>query len=156
MGSREDQHHLPEPRTETALATTNWNNPEYLLFELDLKVVYFYMVWTSMYSELVLIDGLLNTFWIGDVHWKKKQCHFTDQIENSQPTILFQHYGTWFFLWYWDLNCILSRRVYTYNINTYLNAILTIYKIWQDMVCSKGNPVGVIHQEKKHVLLPIK
>jgi hypothetical protein len=67
---------------------------------------------------------------------EKKQCHFTDQIENSQPTILFQHYGAWFFWWYWDLNCILSRRVYTYNINTYLNAILTIYNIWKYLLGS--------------------
>ena len=59
-GSREDQHHLPEASTETTLATTNWNIPEYLLFELDLKVVYFHMVWTSMCSELVLIDGLFT------------------------------------------------------------------------------------------------
>ena len=47
-GSKEDQHHHPEPRTETTLATRNWNSFQYLLFELDLTVVYFYMVWTSM------------------------------------------------------------------------------------------------------------
>ena len=58
------------------------------------------------------IEANVIVFWIGDVHWKKQR-NFTDQIEDNQPTIWFQHQGTWFFLWYCDLNCILTRRVCT-------------------------------------------
>ena len=59
-GSPEEQHHHPEPRTETTLGTSDQHIPEYLLFELKLKGVYFYMVLTSMCPEFVLIDGLLT------------------------------------------------------------------------------------------------
>ena len=45
----------------------------------------------------------------------KKQCNFTNQIEDNQPNIFFDTMGPWFLLLrYWDLNCKLSRRVCIY------------------------------------------